>query len=111
MPEQLALTARTPEEQADIEARVLARQRAIAAARAQGHFVLRVIAGAHTVFLAIPKKHAGKPVPPVPGLDGPHAYITVDMLDGATYHPHGNPRHTPGKTVIATPPIPEETDP
>lgn len=110
MPEQLPLAERSPEQQAALEARILARQQAIARARAAGNYVLRMCCGPYTCFFAIPKKHADTPIPPVAGLDAPHGQFTAQMLDGATYYPRGNPRHDPKKTVVATPPLMEETE-
>ncbi len=41
------------------------------------HFICRARKDGRQYFIGIPKKHAGKPVPSMPGL-------TVDMLHGAT---------------------------
>ena len=52
-------------------------QRAVIRAQYPDHFFVRVEKGDERALLAIPRVHADKPIPSMPGM-------TVDMLHGAT---------------------------
>lgn len=52
-------------------------QREAIRARYPDHFFVRVEKGEERALIAIPKKHADKPIPSMPGM-------TVDLLHGAT---------------------------
>lgn len=51
--------------------------RAMLRAEFPDHFICKATRDGKEYFIGIPKKHAGKPVPSMPGM-------TVDMLHGAT---------------------------